>query len=326
MALVVGFLLLASLMIGSAGGRAVADTRPVDPNDPKTPVTVSDDALPTPQINGVVWSTVIVNNVVYAGGSFTNARPAGAAAGVNTSPRSNLMAFDLTTGALLSYTATFNGQIRSLAVSPDRTRLYAGGEFTTVNGSTRQRLAAFSVNPTTGALGALTTFAPAINSRVAAVVATNSTVYAGGDFSGVGNQTRGRLAAFNTAGGLLTWAPTAAGGGGVAALTINPQGTKVAIGGGFLTLNGSDNPGYGLGMVDATTGANLPMAINSIVRNGTVDGAIDTLTTDGTYIYGGGWTFGRVGGTMEGVFAASWDGGEVRFINDCHGDTYGGRR
>ena len=323
MALVVGFLLLASLMIGSAGGRAVADTRPVDPNDPKTPVTVSDDALPTPQINGVVWSTVIVNNVVYAGGSFTNARPAGAAAGVNTSPRSNLMAFDLTTGALLSYTATFNGQIRSLAVSPDRTRLYAGGEFTTVNGSTRQRLAAFSVNPTTGALGALTTFAPAINSRVAAVVATNSTVYAGGDFSGVGNQTRGRLAAFNTAGGLLTWAPTAAGGGGVAALTINPQGTKVAIGGGFLTLNGSDNPGYGLGMVDATTGANLPMAINSIVRNGTVDGAIDTLTTDGTYIYGGGWTFGRVGGTMEGVFAASWDGGEVRFINDCHGDTYG---
>ena len=58
------------------------------------------------------------------------------------------------------------------------------------------------------------------------------------------------------------------------------------------------------------TGANLPMAINSIVRNGTVDGAIDTLTTDGTYIYGGGWTFGRGGGTMEGVFAASWDGGE----------------
>ena len=261
---------------------------------------------------------------MYAGGSFTNARPAGSAAGQNTVPRTNLMAFDLTTGALLSYTGTFNGQIRALAVSPDKTRLYVGGEFTTVNGSARQRLAAFSLNAQTGALGALVAnFAPAINSRVAAVVATNSTVYAGGDFSGVGNQTRGRLAAFNTSGALLTWAPMAAGGGGVAALTINPQATKVAVGGGFLTLNNSNNPGYGLGMVDAVTGANLPMAANSIVRNGTTEGAIDALTTDGTYIYGGGWTFGAGGGTMEGVFSASWDGGEVRFINDCHGDTYG---
>ena len=182
----------------------------------------------------------MANNVVYAGGSFTNARPAGSPAGQNTSPRSNLMAFDVTTGSLLSYTATFNGQIRSVAVSPDRTRLYVGGEFTTVNGQQRQRLAAFNLNPQTGALGTLVSgFAPAINQDVQAVVATNSTVYASGDFSGMGNQTRGRLAAFTRDGALLGWAPTAAGGGGVAALTINPQGTKVAIGGGFLTLNGA---------------------------------------------------------------------------------------
>jgi hypothetical protein len=58
------------------------------------------------------------------------------------------------------------------------------------------------------------------------------------------------------------------------------------------------------------------------VRNGTTDGAIDNFTSDGTYVYGSGWTFGRSGGTMEGVFAFPWDGGGVRFINDCHGDTY----
>ena len=31
----------------------------------------------------------------------------------------------------------------------------------------------------------------------------------------------------------------------------------------FTTLNGSGNPGYGLGMVDATSGASLPMSVNS---------------------------------------------------------------
>ena len=33
-----------------------ADTSRTNPNDPKTPVTVSADALPTVQIDGVVWS------------------------------------------------------------------------------------------------------------------------------------------------------------------------------------------------------------------------------------------------------------------------------
>ena len=96
---------------------------PVNPNDPKTPVTVSNDALPdaADQRRGVEHG-LIVNNVVYAGGSFTNARPAGSAAGRNTAARSNLMAFNVTTGALMTnFTPTFNGQIRSLAVSPDQT-------------------------------------------------------------------------------------------------------------------------------------------------------------------------------------------------------------
>jgi PKD repeat protein len=103
---------------------------------------------------------------------------------------------------------------------------------------------------------------------------------------------------------------------------MNPSGTRIAVGGSFTALNGSSNPGYGLGMVDATTGANLPFAINNIVRNGTTNGAITTLTSDQDYVYGGGYTFGRVGGTWEGVFAASWNDGVAHWVNDCHGDTY----
>ena len=299
--------------------RARGDTAPADPSDPSTPTTVSADALPAPQINGVVWSQAMVGNTVYVGGSFSNARPAGSAAGQNTVARGNMLAFDVTTGQLnTSFAPTFNAQIRAIAVSPDKTKIYVGGEFTTVNGQSRKRLAAF--NAQTGAL--ITTFAPPVNYDVDALVATNTKVYAGGSFLGVGSQDRQYLAAFNASNGaLLDWAPQATG-GTVSAMTINPDGSKIVVGGSFTAVNGSSNPGYGLAMIDAVTGASLPFEVNSVIRNGTIDGAITTLTTDGTYVYGGGYTFGKSGGTFEGTFSASWDGGKINFINDCHGDTY----
>ena len=63
---------------------------------------VSADALPTVQIDGVVWSQAVVGNTVYAGGRFNNARPAGAAAGTQLTPRGNLLAYDITTGNLVT--------------------------------------------------------------------------------------------------------------------------------------------------------------------------------------------------------------------------------
>ena len=40
---------------------------------------VTADALPTVQIDGVVWDQEIVGNTVYVVGDFDNARPAGSA-------------------------------------------------------------------------------------------------------------------------------------------------------------------------------------------------------------------------------------------------------
>ncbi|MET1007942.1 MAG: LamG domain-containing protein, partial [Propionibacteriaceae bacterium] len=323
------------LLVGGGSQQASADTAPVDPSDPATPVTVSNDQLPAPQINGVVWSQTMIGNFVYVGGSFSNARPAGSAAGQNTVARGNFLAFNVTTGTLMTnVTPTFNAQVRSVFASPDKTKLYVAGEFTTVNGSTRRRIAEFAVNQTTGAL-TLTSFAPSVNYDVDAVVATNSKVFVGGAFQGVGNADRTYLAAFTAGtGALLNWAPQVTG-GQVNAMTINPAGTKVVVGGSFTAVNGSGNPGYGLVMLDTSTadgkdanGNVLPFEVNSAqgtypgVRNGTIDGAITTLSSDANYIYGGGYTFGKTGGTFEGTFAASWDAGKVHWINDCHGDTY----
>ena len=97
---------------------------------------------------------MIIGDRVFVGGSFANARPANAAPGVNTVPRSNLMSYSLSTGEMTSFAPKVNGQVRALAVSADGSTLYVGGQFTTINGSNRFRLAAFNIST-----GALTPFA-----------------------------------------------------------------------------------------------------------------------------------------------------------------------
>ncbi len=277
---------------------------------------VTADALPTVQIDGVAWSQAVVGNTVYVGGSFANARPAGSAAGTNLTPRSNLLAYDITTGALItSFAPVVNGAVQSVSASPDGSRLYIAGDFTTVNGVTKNRVAAF--NTATGAL--VTGFTVNIGTRVKSVVATNSTVYVGGLFTAANGQPRTRLAAFNAAnGGLLGWNPGAD--YTVNALALTPDQSRVIVGGAFQNLGGA--AAYGLGAVDATTGALLPWAANQKVRNAGASAAILSLSTDGTSIFGTGYTYGS-GGNLEGTFSADPNSGSINWIEDCHGDTYG---
>ena len=301
----------------TAGPIASADTAP-DPVTASNPPTVSADPLPTVQVDGVVWQQVIVGNTVYVAGNFTTARPAGAAPGTSTVTRNHILAYDITTGALIqSFAPSLNAQARSITASPDGSRIYVGGAFTAVNGTPASRIAA--LDPTTGAL--ITSFKPTPNSRVDAIVATADAVYLGGWFSAVGSTSRARLAAVDAStGALRSWNPRAAG-GDVSAMVISPDRSQVVVGGSFTTLNGSSNPGYGLAAIDTATGALRPWAVNGLVRNGGVDAAITGLSTDGTNVYGTGYVFGG-GGNFEGTFSANWAGGTLKWIEDCHGDSY----
>src|SRR3954452_16040069 len=173
LAVLTGLLVLPAAGV-TAAGSAMADTRP---SGRTTPATVSADPLPTVQIDGVVWSQAIVGTTVYAGGKFTTARPAGAAPGTRTVKRSNLLAYDIRTGALkTSFAPTLNGQVLAVVASPDQKKIYVAGEFTTVNGQRRGRVAAFDA--ATGRL--VTTFAPALDQRARAIAVTSSRVYVGG--------------------------------------------------------------------------------------------------------------------------------------------------
>lgn len=310
---------LSALVVGASAlilaPAASADTVPPSPT---TPATVSADALPTVQIDGVVWQQLVVGNTVYAVGKFAKARPAGSAPGQNTVTRNNILAYDIRTGVLnTNFSPSLNAQALSLAISPDQKRLYVGGDFTQANGKAVSRLVA--LDPTTGALDS--TFAPKVGATVKTIVATAGTIYSGGEFTSVGSASRPRLAAFNAKdGALLPWNPKAVG-GPVEAMVMSPDGGKLVVGGGFVTLNGAGNPGYGLGAVSAADGSSLPFAANTLIRNGGPNASILTLSSDGNQIYGAGFVFGS-GGNLEGVFAADWNTGKLNWVADCHGDTY----
>ncbi|MBX0299473.1 PKD domain-containing protein [Cryobacterium sp. 1639] len=305
--------LLVHTGLGAAPARA--DTAP---DSAATAPTVAADSLPTTQINGVAWAQLIVGTTVFVGGEFTSARPAGAAAGTGEVVRNNLLAYDLTTGVLkASFNPNVNGAVRALVASPDGSRLYVGGAFTSIGGVARYRLAA--LNTSTGAL--VSSWSPQVNARVNALGINGSTVYAGGIFSSANGVARSKMAAFSTAdGAVLPWAgnPT---GGNVHALTVSPDGSKVVIGGGFTAYNGGSDPGYGMAATDASTGASLPWKVNSVVRNGGLNAAILSLTSSTDGVFGTGYVFNGAG-NFEGAFRASWEDGTLIWLEDCHGDTY----
>ena len=295
---------------------AVADTAPVNPAEP---VTYAADALPTVQIDGVVWDQAIAGNTVYVVGNFATARPAGSAPGVNTVARHNMLAYNLTTGALItSFAPSFNAQVTSVSATPDGSRGYVGGEFTQVSGVTRYRVAGFTT--ATGAL--MTSFAPAFNARVSAVKATNSAVYVGGIFSAVGSQSRVRVAEVNATNGAALPFTSRPDNGQVSAFALSPDGSQVVIGGRFTSVNGSSSPGYGLARLNASTGAMLPLGVNTLVRDAGAKAAITNLNSDATRFYGTGYVSDNTVGNLEGAFAASWSTGELVWLEDCHGDSY----
>ena len=277
---------------------------------------VTADALPTVRMDGVAWSQAIVNTTVYVGGSFANARAAGAAPGTDQTPRANVLAYDLATGALnTAFAPSTNAQVLSVAASPDGSRVYIAGDFTSVSGATRDRVAAFDT--ATGAL--IASFSQTVDGRVKTIIATNDRVYIGGGFTTVNGIGRTRLAAVRASdGAVLDWAPSAD--YNVNAMVLTPDGSRVIVGGAFANVSGV--PAYGLAAVDAAPGAVLPWAANQTVRDAGPNAAILGLSTDGTNIYGNGYVYVGGGGNLEGTFSADPNSGTIHWVQDCHGDTY----
>ena len=309
--------------VGDNRGGAAAGADPVGQSSREPAYTAA--PLPTVQIDGVAWGQLVVGDVVYVVGSFNNARPAGARAGQQEVQRSNILAYDINTGELIEdFAPTLNGAGRSLAVSQDGKTLYVAGEFDRVNDEWHSRLAAFDISHGHGTL--ISSFQPVFSTTVKDIAVAGDTLYVGGYFTKVNNQKRNRLAALKASTGeLLNWTASAEGPNAqVYAIEVSPDHSKVVIGGSFSSVNGSSRPGYGMALLDASTGEMLPMPVNDTVRSAGEKAAIFDIAVDDDGFYATAYSaVGRLDeANLEGSFKADWSGNLI-WLEPCHGDTYG---
>ncbi len=245
-------------------------------------VVADDTPLAGWRVNGPAYAVKVVDNIVYVGGSFTEARsPDG-----TTSRRVNLAAFDVTSGSLIgSFRADTDGRVRALA--SDGSTLWVGGSFGTIGGVSRSRLAAVD-----GASGSVRTgFKANANSNVYALDYRAGRLFVGGSFSAISGVSRSRAAEVDPGSGAARpWNPVAD--ATVHAVRATSTADNVYLGGNFATVGGAARTG--VAVVNGTNGAVLSRTFNSQKYALALD-----LNEDGTRLFGG------FGGSSNEL--AAWD-------------------
>ncbi len=190
----------------------------------------------TDSIRSEVFATEQIGDIVYMGGRFTTATN-----GVISEPQAALAAFDAATGDFInSWRPTLDGAVLALEASPDGSRLFVGGDFETVNGTSTGGLVA--LDPATGAID--TTWAGRIGgyNLVRGLDVGHGYLYAAGGFTSVSSGAQGmtayRTARFDLTTGMIdtSWTPVIQGGSiwGVAA---SPTADRVYLAGYFNSSN-----------------------------------------------------------------------------------------
>ena len=219
----------------------------------------------TPVIgNGEIWDIEVVPslNRVFIAGSFTSIQN-NASGNTQTYNQAGLASYNYQTGLVdASFRPTFNGGVAAVEATPDGSKLFVGGNFNTVNGVTRQKVA--SLDLTTGAPLAGFDFTKNTNNQVTALAASNSTLYVGGRFTRVNGAVKSALAAANTASGAvdagftndITGGIGVNGALGVAQLKLTHDGSKLLVVHTGRQVNGQDR--YGMALIDTATKQLLP--------------------------------------------------------------------
>ena len=137
--------------------------------------------------SGAVLAIAVSGTTIYVGGDFNQATNAPINGG-NTVVRNRFAAIDATTGALLPFNPQFNNTVRFLIVNGGLGRLYAGGDFTMVNGNMRNLVCSFDVG--TNVLNAWNPISGFTGSYVRSFALDGNNVYAYGHFTNINGSTR----------------------------------------------------------------------------------------------------------------------------------------
>ncbi len=307
------------LLIGL--GTAATGPAQADPAPPAAPVIDSVDE-PMWQTDGAVWALAVGHGRVFAGGDFLTTRPPGTQTGDPAQvDRKRLAAYDPVTGAVdPDFVHSVSGQVSALALSPDQTVLYAGGEFTTVDGKPRGRVAAFDLTRPGSPLLPLDLGLD--GGAVRSLAATADTLWAGGSFATARGAAQPYLTAVGTDGSPRPdWRATVD--GNVTALLVSPTGDRIFVGGAFDTVDGADR--RALASLDLRTGEQEVLEAGLIPRCGTPGctehSDVKTLATDGRRVYVGAEGTGFE--WFDGTLAVDPLNGAQVWRSACLGATQG---
>ncbi len=285
------------------GAQSTLSTFPVDPG--QSPFATD----PTP-----VWAIEEANGRYYIGGQFTQ---------VSGRTQAYLAAVNVRTGELdPNFRPVIAGgatEVKAIALSPNGQDLYFGGNFRTVDGVTRNRIA--KVDAITGQLDP--TFNPNADAAVETIDVDGSGVYVGGRFETIGGTNAPNLARLLASDGSLNsnWEGTANG----TVLDIELFAGKLYVGGNFSTISGESHAN----LVRLNTGRGLVNARwNSV---GSPERVLSlSLSADGSRVFAGtgGVTTNNGNGNSIWAFdaisgARQWQrviGGDVQAL-ETQGDT-----
>lgn len=243
-----------------------------------------------PVFDGEVRALAAGTNLTYVAGDFTQLRvQSGAAVPLDWSAGvpSVMPNFPIVEGTVY-------------AVARDSSAgYYVGGSFARIGGVARENIAHVKADGSVDA-----DWNPGANGAVRVLEFADSKLFVGGEFTTIASEARSRLAAFDAAGALSTWAPNPD--GRVSAIKVYCVSEpvppcNVVLGGSFTTISGV--PRSNLAMIK-TNGQMTPWAPNP-------DGPVDALgyaNSASFHVYVGG-RFQTIAGQPRKYLAAlRWDG------------------
>src|SRR6185295_2273032 len=180
-----------------------------------------------PAGDGGITTMALSGSTMYVTGYFTS---------IGGQPRSYAAAVDVNTGLATGFNPNPNSDMRAL--TPSGGTVYAGGYFTNIGGQPRSHIAA--LDPATGLAQAWNPPATGgTNPAVHKIAVVGSTVYAGGEFTTIGGQSRNNIAALDATSGLATaWNPNVTGGAFPGVYTLVSSGSLIYAAGQFTTVAG----------------------------------------------------------------------------------------
>ncbi|HOD15751.1 MAG: delta-60 repeat domain-containing protein [Spirochaetes bacterium] len=225
--------------------------------------------------DGTVYTTRVHDGRLYLGGTFNNVMAyTGGGAMV-----------DRVKGMLVAKKKVpyINGSVMAVA-SDGRGGWFIGGDFSKINGETRNKIARINAN------GSLNAWNPGADGTVYSLVVSDGVLYVGGDFSTIAGQTRNNVSRFNAKGVIESWDPDAD--NRVNCIVVS--GATVYVGGAFTTIGGAAR-NY-IAALDRTSGS-------ATAWNPGADLDVFCLALSGTTLYAGG-IFTAIGGAVRTELAA----------------------